>query len=174
MGNSQHQILIPKQAGQRRLLALDGGGIRGLITLGILEKLESDIRAKTQNPQLRLCDFFDFIGGTSTGAIIASGLAIGKTAAELISFYREKGPLMFSPEALLTRLWNKYKSDPLEEELKRVFGADTTLGSGDVRTLLLIMMRNATTDSPWPFTNNPLSKYNSLSRADCNLHLHLW
>jgi uncharacterized protein len=52
----------------RRMLALDGGGIRGLITLGILQKIEAMIQAKTG---LELCEYFDYIGGTSTGAIIA-------------------------------------------------------------------------------------------------------
>ena len=58
----------------RRLLALDGGGIRGLIALGILESLETLVLDRTGQ---RLCDYFDYIAGTSTGAIIAAGLARG-------------------------------------------------------------------------------------------------
>ena len=65
----------------RRMLALDGGGIRGLLTLGILEKVESLV---AREPGGRLCDYFDYIAGTSTGAIIAAGLARGMTVAELV------------------------------------------------------------------------------------------
>ncbi len=67
------------------MLALDGGGIRGLITLGILEDLERLVLERTGQ---RLCGYFDYIAGTSTGAIIAAGLARGMTIAELIDFYQ--------------------------------------------------------------------------------------
>ena len=165
----------PKTSGQRRLLALDGGGIRGLITLGILEKLEADLRqARKAGPGFRLADEFDFIGGTSTGAILAAGLAIGLSVSELIAFYTACGPVMFEKEWLLKRAWNKFKSDPLKEKLQQVLGRDTVLGSVLIRTLLLVVMRNASTDSPWPVSNNPRAKYNSRSRDDCNLDLPLW
>lgn len=58
-----------------RMLALDGGGIRGLITLGILSEMEELIRQKTGQ---KLCEYFDYIAGTSTGAIIAAGLSLGR------------------------------------------------------------------------------------------------
>lgn len=175
MTETEYAILKPKQPGQRRLLALDGGGIRGLITLGILEKLEAELRAATGgDANFRLSDYFDFIGGTSTGAILASGLSIGKSVADLIDFYRTCGAEMFEPNALIKRAWAKFKSDPLEAKLKEVFGETTGLGSSMVKTLLLVVMRNITTDSPWPVTNNPLAKYNLRGRNDCNLDLPLW
>jgi uncharacterized protein len=175
MTETEDAILKPKQPGQRRLLALDGGGIRGLITLGILEKLEAELRAASGGgANFRLSDYFDFIGGTSTGAILASGLSIGKSVADLIDFYRTCGAEMFEPNALIKRAWAKYRSDPLEAKLKEVFGETTGLGSSMVKTLLLVVMRNITTDSPWPVTNNPLAKYNARDRNDCNLALPLW
>ncbi len=62
----------------RRMLALDGGGIRGMITLQALAELESKLRSRSRRgDRFRLCHFFDYIGGTSTGAIIAAGLATG-------------------------------------------------------------------------------------------------
>ncbi len=161
----------PKAPGQRRLLALDGGGIRGLITLGILEKLEADLKTSAQ---FRLCDYFDFIGGTSTGAILAAGLARGMSVAELTRFYLKAGPMMFEKEMVLKRFWSKFKSDPLEKMLKDVLGADTLLGSDTLKCLLLIVTRNVTTDSPWPVSNNPQAKYNARDHADCNLNLPLW
>ena len=56
---------------KKRMLSLDGGGVRGVMTLEILAKIESDLRASTGKPNLVLADWFDFIGGTSTGAIIS-------------------------------------------------------------------------------------------------------
>ena len=168
-------ILEPKKTGQRRLLALDGGGIRGLVTLGILDKMEADLRRiLKKDASFRLADYFDFIGGTSTGAILAVGLSIGLSTAELTKFYLEAGPLMFKKEELLDRLWNKFKSDPLETKLKEILGKTTELGSPKLKTLLLLVMRNITTDSPWPVTNNPNALYNARDRDDCNLKLPLW
>ncbi len=51
---------------------------------------------------------------------------------------------------------------------------NATLGSTGLRTLLMMVMRNHTTDSPWPVCNNPLAKYNQVARKDCNLRLPLW
>ena len=170
-----HPLLKPKREKQRRLLALDGGGIRGLITLGVLEKLEADLgNALKAGKDFRLAHYFDFIGGTSTGAILAAGLSIEMKVSELISFYMSAGPMMFEKELLYKRLWNTYRSDPLKQMLQDVLGARTLLGSDKLKSLLLLVMRNATTDSPWPITNNPNAKYNDRSRADCNLNLPLW
>jgi predicted acylesterase/phospholipase RssA len=175
MATTNSSILEPKKAGQRRLLALDGGGIRGLITLGILEKMEADLRRiLKKDASFRLADYFDFIGGTSTGAILAVGLSIGLSASDLTKFYLEAGPLMFKKEELLERLWNKFKSDPLEMKLKEILGKTTELGSPKLKTLLLLVMRNISTDSPWPVTNNPNAHYNARDRDDCNLKLPLW
>ena len=60
------------------------------------------------------------------------------------------------------------------ELLQDMLGSDTTLGSEDLKTLLLIVVRNATTDSPWPVSNNPNALFNDPSRADNNLAIPLW
>ena len=113
----------------RRLLALDGGGIRGVMTLEILRKIEQDLATATgKGASFRLGDFFDYIGGTSTGAIIAAGLAMGKSVQELIDFYIEAGPLMFEKSSLIGRLRSFYQADPLRKKLNSVFG-DRTLGA---------------------------------------------
>ena len=57
----------------RRILACDGGGIRGIITLQCLKKLEDRVG--------RLVQYFDMFAGTSTGAMIAGGLAAGKDSS---------------------------------------------------------------------------------------------
>ena len=158
----------------RRLLALDGGGIRGVMSLEILRKIEQDLATATgKGASFRLGDFFDYIGGTSTGAIIAAGLAMGKSVQELIDFYIEAGPLMFEKSSLIGRLRSFYQADPLRKKLNSVFG-ERTLGADDLCSLLLIVTRNATTDSPWPVSNNPFAKYNDRTRKDCNLQIPLW
>ncbi|MFM7550941.1 MAG: patatin-like phospholipase family protein [Cyanobacteriota bacterium] len=62
--------------GPKRVLALDGGGVRGILTLGFLERIEWLLRQRHGgDPAFRLCDYFDLIAGTSTGSIIAALLA---------------------------------------------------------------------------------------------------
>jgi hypothetical protein len=156
----------------RRMLALDGGGIRGLLTLGILEKIERLVAEKTGKKTL--CEYFDYVAGTSTGAIIAAGLARGKTVAQLIDFYRSSGEQMFEHAWLIERVKNFYTADPLKAKLQEVFGHDTTLEPGNLGCLLLIVTKNVTTDSPWPISSNPDAKYNDPTREDCNLKIPLW
>ena len=160
----------------KKLLSLDGGGIRGVITLEILARIE-DILRQTKgmgNPGFRLADYFDYIAGTSTGAIIAACLSIGMSVSEISHFYHSFSKDMFPPAGYLKRLRYKYEDDKLSAQLKQVLGASTTLGSDTVRTLLMMVMRNATTDSPWPICNNPRAKYNDTSLPDCNLKLPIW
>jgi patatin-like phospholipase/acyl hydrolase len=65
----------------KRILSLDGGGIRGVLTLQFLDRIEAMLRNRTGIPDLVLCDYFDLIGGTSTGSIIAAALACGFSVA---------------------------------------------------------------------------------------------
>ncbi|MGD8267012.1 MAG: patatin-like phospholipase family protein [Desulfobacterales bacterium] len=158
-----------------RLLALDGGGIRGIITLEVLNRMEELLAETTgRGASFRLCDFFDYVAGTSTGAIIAAGLALGMSATELLDFYKQTGPAMFDKQFILKRWQALYKSQPLKKELQETFGAHTTLGSGDLKCLLMAVTRNRTTDSPWPISSNPQAKYNDRKRPDCNLQIPLW
>ena len=167
----------------RKLLALDGGGIRGVLTLEILAEIERQIATATGIACLG--DYFDYIGGTSTGSIIAAGLAIGMSTTELLKFYQDFGAQMFEKTALLERLTtllsSLYQDEPLAAKLKEVFHADeqdavkpADLSTRRLRCLLLVVTRNMTTDSPWPISTNPFGKYNDLARDDCNLRIPLW
>lgn len=159
----------------RKLLALDGGGIRGVLTLQVLVRMEEILReASGQGDAFRLCNFFDYIGGTSTGAIIAAGLARGMSARELSDFYMKTGPAMFDKSFILFRLRHLYESKPLAGELQKTFGPETTLSPEHLRCLLLVVTRNVTTDSPWPVSSNPFAAYNLPHRPDCNLCIPLW
>jgi uncharacterized protein len=164
-----------RQPGKKKLLSIDGGGIRGVLALGILKRIEDILKAESGRASFHLADYFDYISGTSTGAIIATGLAIGMAVDDILKFYREAGAQMFVKANLLRRLRYKFEDEPLADKLREVFGADTVFGSPKVRTLLMMVMRNATTDSPWPLSNNPYAKYNAnKDRLDDNLKLPLW
>jgi len=162
------------KSGPRKLLACDGGGIRGIISVEILARIESELRKSCGNPKLVLADYFDYVGGTSTGAIIATLIALGYSADETRDFYLRSGAEMFHKARLWERFRTKFEDDKLSKMLRDVSGEDTTLGSEKLRTLLMMVLRNATTDSPWPLSNNPAAKYNEPARADCNLKLPLW
>jgi len=160
--------------GPRKLLALDGGGIRGLVTIEVLAEIERLLREEAGDEALVLADSFDYIGGTSTGAIIAACLSLGMTVDKIRTFYLENAALMFDKASLLNRFRFKYEDDKLARRLQQELGAGTTLGSDQLQTLLLVVMRNATTDSPWPLSNNPGAKYNLPDRAFSNLEIPLW
>jgi uncharacterized protein len=160
-----------QRQGPWRMLALDGGGIRGLLTLGILEVIEKFIAGRTGKA---LHEYFDYIAGTSTGAIIAAGLARGLTVGRLIKFYQDNGEAMFEPSRLMDRVKSFYTADPLRYKLQEVFGENTTLEPQNLKCLLLVVTKNVTTDSAWPISSNPDAIYNNPQRLDCNLKIPLW
>lgn len=159
----------------RKLLALDGGGIRGTITLRVLERLEAKLReALNAGSEFRLCDFFDLIGGTSTGAIIATALARRMSVAEVAQFYREFGHKVFVKQKIWERWQSLYGEGELAQTLQQTFGAEADLAPENLGCVLVVVTRNATTDSAWPISSNPFAKYNDPTRSDCNLRIPLW
>ncbi|WBH16810.1 patatin-like phospholipase family protein [Sphingomonas radiodurans] len=159
--------------GPKKMLAVDGGGIRGVLALEVLAKIEADLRAYYGDPDYRLSSFFDAIAGTSTGAIIAAGLSLGMSVSELLAFYIESGEAMFKRAKLFRRLRHRFEDEPLADQLKAVFG-ERELGSADLQTVLMMVLRNASTDSPWPVSNNPYALFNAAEADGCNLELPLW
>lgn len=166
-----------------RLLSLDGGGIRGILTLQVLLKLETELaahyypQAPEKQENFRLCQFFDYIGGTSTGAIIATALAIGMSVQEIIKFYKSFGQTAFAKHPLKDAwkiIYSLYEDGPLQQKLQQVFGKARDLDPDNLKTLLLAVTRNLTTDSAWPVSSNPNAKYNDPNRPDCNLKIPLW
>jgi patatin-like phospholipase/acyl hydrolase len=198
------------KSGPRKLLSLDGGGIRGLITIEVLARIEAILRAQSSRPSLVLADYFDYIAGTSTGAVIGTLLALGKPVDEIRSIYLDCGQMMFDKGAILERLekerrtpfidelekladifnvcryyakrwagekeaYAKYPDAPLAAKLKDLVGGEgVTLDGDSLRTLLLVVLANATTDSPWPISNNPRAKYNDPGRPTSNAKFPLW
>ena len=158
-----------------KLLALDGGGIRGVMTLEVLREIERVLQQELdRDDTFVLADYFDYIGGTSTGAIIATFLSLGWRVADILKFYVDAGPAMFDKAGLLRRFKYKFEDEKLAALLRQQIGARTTLCDDKLRTLLLLVMRNATTDSPWPMSNNPRARYNDPGRANNNCLLPLW
>ncbi|MGH9874768.1 MAG: patatin-like phospholipase family protein [Pyrinomonadaceae bacterium] len=176
--------------GPRKLLAMDGGGIRGVMTLEVLAKIESELQGKLgRGDDFVLADYFDYVAGTSTGAIIATCLSLGMRIDAIRKFYVESGPAMFDKTNLLRRYFrNKFHDEKLAAKLREVINQqaqaqgvgpnqgekEICLGTDALKTYLTLVLRNATTDSPWPISNNPDAKYNDCARPDCNLNLPLW
>ena len=166
---------------QRKLLSIDGGGIRGVLALEILGRLEQEL-ADAQGiarDEFRLSDFFDYVAGTSTGAVIAACVSRGMSVAQMMDFYLDAGPIMFDRRlrkrvVALIKGGAQYDAKPLEGRLKQLFGENTNLEPGNLKCHLLAVTRNQTTDSPWPISSNPDAKYNQPQYADSNLKIPLW
>lgn len=172
---------------QKRLLAIDGGGVRVLLSLEVLARIETVLRERLgRDESFRLSEFFDFLGGTSAGAIVATCLSLGMSVSDVQEVCLASTRAMFVKAGFRRRLWYKYDDTNIATALRDVFRqhltdadrqasrTDITLGSTALRTLLLVVMRNATTDAPWPLSNNPQAKFNDCSRSDCNLNIPLW
>ncbi|MFZ4071974.1 MAG: patatin-like phospholipase family protein [Caulobacterales bacterium] len=151
--------------GPKRILALDGGGVKGILTLGMLSGIEAELRRRSGDEFLVLSDYYDLIGGTSTGAIIASGLALGLQTAELISMYMKLGPAVFGRSAG-DGLWRaKFDAKKLRQALEGVLGR-RTLGTPDLRTGFALCAKRIDTGSAWVLSNNPNAKYYDPPDAD--------
>ena len=122
-----------------RILSIDGGGIRGVFPASFLAGLEERL------PDRRLIDYFDLIAGTSTGGILALGLAHGLPAAELRDLYVQRGCKIFPPlpggavgtvrrvcRGLHKYVRYQYDRDALDALLLQHFG-NTTLGECGTR-----------------------------------------
>ena len=115
-------------SGPKRMLALDGGGVRGAITVAFLEQIEAVLSEHLKKPA-HLGNWFDLIGGTSTGAIIAGALAMGFTTADIKRFYFELAPKVFKrPFWRVLGLQAKYDARMLRSEIEEIVG-DLALGS---------------------------------------------
>lgn len=114
--------------GRFQVLAIDGGGVRGIFAAAVLSGLEEDLGRP-------VVEVFDLIVGTSTGGIIALGLGAGLSPTEILDFYvTEKDaifPSAFGWRKVRQLFVAKYQSGPLEAALRRAFG-DTLLGESRV------------------------------------------
>jgi hypothetical protein len=134
-------------AGAKRILTIDGGGIRGVFAAAIIDQMEK-VSGK------RASEIFDCFYGTSTGAILAAGLASGISARELKQFYLDKGAHIFEKlpwyRIVGRALYWTYSKEPLEAELRRVFGDKRIF---DIGTLLSIQVKDTQTGTVMFFNN---------------------
>jgi uncharacterized protein len=146
--------------GPKRVLALDGGGVLGIVEIAFLEQIETTLRAQHGNdPAFRLADYFDLIGGTSTGAIIATALALGWTVGEVRDLYFEICPKIFGRERFGGGFTSAlFDLRPITNILRYHLG-DRTLGSPDLLTGLAIVAKRLDTASTWVLVNSPEWKY---------------
>ncbi|MEM7025157.1 MAG: patatin-like phospholipase family protein, partial [Pseudomonadota bacterium] len=83
-------------SGPKRILSLDGGGLRGIVTLAYLQKIEALLKERHGGDKnFRLSHYFDLIAGTSTGAIIAAALALDWSVEDLTDLYLRLGKDVF-------------------------------------------------------------------------------
>lgn len=119
-------------------IAIDGGGIKGVIVTRALEMLQRELGKP-------LKQVFGLTAGTSTGAIISAGIAAGLSASQLHRLYLELGPAIFK-KTLRGWLWPltgyRYDPAPLEKALRDVLG-NKTMGDfwqGERRTDVVITL----------------------------------
>jgi predicted acylesterase/phospholipase RssA len=118
--------------GRFRILSLDGGGIRGVFTAAVLAQWAAMLGQDTAP----LGAHFDMIAGTSTGAILAIAVGLGKSPQEILELYRQHGPDIFESQ----RAWGgwltpKHKAPALKAALLQTFGTATI---SDSRSRLVI------------------------------------
>jgi patatin-like phospholipase/acyl hydrolase len=157
-----------------RVLAIDGGGIRGIVPAMVLARIEEKLARRHRKKQL--CGAFEVMAGTSTGSLIVLGLATPRSgsgarrakeavfsAGELVTLYREKGALIFPPRRyplrtnLLKAFKHKYDDENLRSLLNDVFQGATLK---EALTNVLVTSYDTETREPRFFKKRPpLSEY---------------
>lgn len=147
-----------------RILALDGGGIKGAFTASVLATLEKTLGES-------ICEHFDLIAGTSTGGILAIGLGMGLSPSDMLQFYRERGPIIF-PITRFHKQWKqqlchifkpKHSQNVLLRELKAAyFPSDQNKNLGDSICRLVVPSYDAVSGGCHIFR----TPHHSLLKAD--------
>lgn len=151
----------------KRILSIDGGGIRGVIPATALVALEQQL-----GKPVREC--FDYVAGTSTGALIAAAVAAGVPASQILEIYTSRADEIFPPPKALAdvkRLSEGYMYDPANTRkvVVSVFGdaAGWTLNDCPVRILLTA---KGIDTHPWYFVQDTAGNRGltgKLSLVDC-------
>jgi uncharacterized protein len=136
----------------RRILTIDGGGVRGIIPATLLAALESATGRPTR-------DAFDFVAGTSTGAVIAAGVAAGIPASRLVSLYAERSGDVFRRIPLLSTLrrivrGTVYDTSVLNALIRDELGAARDWRLNDAPVDMLITAKRLTDGMPWYFVRD--------------------
>ncbi len=137
---------------RRRILSIDGGGVRGIIPAAVLASLE-----KSTGKPAR--EHFDFVAGTSTGAVIAGALAAGIPADRLVSLYERRGPELFRKIPVLTFLrrvvaGTMYDVDALNRMLAEELGDQAGWTMNDVPNDIMITAKGLDDGHQWYFVKD--------------------
>ncbi len=142
----------------KRVLALSGGGVRGIIEVAFLEAIER-VYQERRGPDTRLSDVFDLVGGTSTGALIAAAVTLGKPISEIADFYLGRATRFFrTGRRWMFGVAPIFDAAALEAEIREEVG-DLTLGAPELKTYLAVVLKRLDTGSPWVVSNLPHSPY---------------
>lgn len=171
-------------AGPKRILAIDGGGTRGIVAIRFLAEIERTLQSKLgRGDDFVLSDYFDLVGGTSVGALIATLVARGWRVSRIEELFGDFANDIFDSkarrivhraEALTGRRlrWliaardglrlmlsqDKYEADALERRIADIVGAEP-MASDKLLTGLAVICKRADTNSVWIVTNNPHARY---------------
>jgi uncharacterized protein len=144
---SYGRSLFLKLVADFQILSLDGGGIKGAFTAALLARLEENLKT-------RIVDHFDLIVGTSTGGIIAIGLGLGLSPAEMLHFYEKHGPVIFR-RYLGVRWWKSwFLSKYPQRVLRKALQEENAFGDrlfGESQKRLVIPSYSLTKDQPYLF-----------------------
>jgi hypothetical protein len=144
--------------GPKRILALDGGGVRGTITIAFLERIEQVLSDRLGYP-VRLGDWFDLVGGTSTGALISGALALGYRTSDIRDFYIHRAQKAFKRPFWRVPIFQaKFETQALRREIEAIV-RDLELCSEELVTGLCVVTKRMDTGSPWIVANNPAAPY---------------
>ena len=153
----------------RRILAIDGGGVRGIIPALALEALEQATGRLAR-------ESFDFLAGTSTGAVIAAAVGAGIPAERIVSLYRRRGPELFRRIPVLTllrriALGNQYDVAKLRRMMGEELGDLAGWRVNDVPRDIMITAKGLDDGHPWYFVkdrpNEVAGRTGGLFLADC-------
>ncbi len=145
--------------GAKRVLALDGGGARGIITIAFLERIEAQLKERCGRADFVLSDYFDLVGGTSVGSLLATLIALGYPVAEIRQRFDNWAPGIFRrPLLAIPGLSPRFSSRGLKRHARKLL-KEMPLESPSLKTGLAIITKRIDTGSPWVLTNNPRAKY---------------
>ncbi|WP_417463275.1 CBASS cGAMP-activated phospholipase [Kordiimonas sp.] len=126
---------------RRRVLSIQGGGVNGIFAAGILARVED--RLAQEGKPCRVGRYFDLVTGTSTGGLIALGVALEIPAANIFELYGAKSAIIFPKggrnfaSKLVNKVRNRpfYNPRPLIDELQSIFG-EKRLGDSITRVVI--------------------------------------
>src|SRR5436190_3051547 len=137
----------------KRILSIDGGGIRGIIPASTLVALEQQLGRPAR-------ECFDFLAGTSTGALISAALAAGVPATRILQIYTQRAGEIFTPSGFFAkakRLITGYMYDPanIRKVLVSEFGSAAAWKLNDSPIRVLLTAKGIDTHAWYFVRDNP-------------------